>query len=57
MKKLIIIFFLFSGCAYNQAENNYNSSDIKFSDDLSFEEFRIKLEVYATNAPYPDIDN
>ncbi len=57
MKKLIMIFFLFSGCAYNQAENNYNSYDIKFSDDLSFEEFRIKLEVYATNAPYPDIDN
>ena len=31
--------------------------DIKFTDDMSFEEFQNKLKEYAENSPYPNIDN
>ena len=47
---LIIIFFLIS-CSSDGVINN-----IKFSDEMSFDEFRIKLEEYANNNPYPNID-
>jgi hypothetical protein len=56
MKIIFLIFFLLSGCAYNQTENNNNLSNINFL-DLSFEEFKVRLEEYSINSPYPDIDN
>ena len=57
MKRFILIFFLFSGCVYNQIEKVNNYSNIIFSDDLSLEEFKTKLEKYAIQNPYPNIDN
>jgi|TARA_B100001063_G_C16388464_1_gene368971 hypothetical protein len=57
MKKIILIFFLLSGCSYNQTEVKDNFANVNFSNDLSFEEFKIKLENYAKNSPYPNIDN
>ena len=57
MKKIILIFFLLSGCSYNQIQNTNNLSNNIFSNDLSFEEFKIKLDEYATNSPYPKIDD
>jgi len=57
MKKFILIFFLFSGCVYSQNENINAVSDINFSDDLTLEEFKLKLEEYANNSPYPNIDD
>ena len=57
MKRIILVFFLFSGCSNNQTEIKDNFADINFSNDLSFEEFKIKLEDYAKNSPYPNIDN
>ena len=57
MKKFLIIFILISGCSLKKNDYNTNSSDINFSDNLSIEEFQIKLEVYAENSPYPNIDN
>jgi len=57
MKRIIMIFFLFSCCTYNQTENTKNPPNINFSDDLSLEQFKIKLEDYANNSPYPNIDN
>jgi hypothetical protein len=57
MKRFILIFFLLSSCSYSPKENNINLSDINFSDNLSIEEFKIKLEDYANNSSYPNIDN
>ena len=57
MKRIVLIFCLISGCAYNQTENSNNLSDINFSDNLSFKEFMIRLEDYANNSPYPNIKN
>jgi|TARA_Y100000389_G_C17422350_1_gene497471 hypothetical protein len=57
MKRIILLFFLFSGCAYNQAEVDNNLSDVDFPINLTFEEFKIRLKVYSNNSPYPNIDN
>ena len=57
MKKFILILLLFSGCVYNQNANINAVSNINFSDDLTLEEFKLKLEEYANNSPYPKIDD
>lgn len=57
MKKLLIIFFLTTSCSMNNDKLEKNFSDINFSDDMTFEEFQNKLEEYAENSPYPNIDN
>ena len=48
---LLILFFLTS-CSSNTTRNDFNVTD-----DMSFQEFKIKLNEYATNNPYPNIDN
>ena len=57
MKRFILIFLLFSGCVYSQNANINAVSDVNFSDDLTLEEFKLKLEEYANNSPYPNIDD
>ena len=57
MKKLLLIFFLTASCSMNNDKLENNFSDINFSDDMTFEEFKNKLEEYAENSPYPNIDN
>ena len=48
---LLILFFLTS-CSSNLTRNDFNISDV-----MSFQEFKIKLEEYATINPYPNIDD
>ncbi len=56
MKKLLITFIIITGCStYNDKLSN-NILDIKFSDNMSFEEFQAKLDEYTENSPYPNID-
>ena len=58
MKKNISISLLFlfmCSCLINKKENNLNNN-INFSDELTFEEFRYKLEVYSKISNYPDIN-
>jgi hypothetical protein len=57
MKKIIIILFLLSACTQYKAKNNNDLSNIKFSDNLSFKQFKDKLEEYTINSPFPNIDN
>tara|TARA_B100001057_G_scaffold472811_1_gene536487 strand:+ start:1050 stop:1226 length:177 start_codon:yes stop_codon:yes gene_type:complete len=57
MKKIpfiIILFFLNYSCTSYYAENN--SKNIYFSDDLSFEEIRNKLEIYSKVSSYPNLN-
>ena len=50
-KFLLITIFLLASCSSYSVKN-----DINFSDEMSFDEFRIQLEEYAKNNPYPKID-
>ena len=58
MKKNFIIpilLFLLCGCLVNKKDENTNNK-INFSDELTFEEFSYKLEVYNKISNYPDIN-
>ena len=57
MTRFLLILFLITGCAVTQKEKKVNFSEIEFSENLSFEEFKVNLEKYANDNPYPDIDN
>ena len=57
MKKFLLIFFFLIGCVTNQTKVNNDSTTFGYNDDLSLNEFRIKLEAYSNNNPYPNIDN
>ena len=57
MKKILIIFFLLSACSTNQKTNKTRLENLNFSDNLTINEFKIRLEEYALNSPYPNIDN
>jgi|TARA_Y200000002_G_scaffold27302_1_gene20523 hypothetical protein len=56
-KKLFIslLFLLLCGCLVKKKENNL-IDNINFSDELTFEEFNYKLEVYSKISNYPDIN-
>ena len=47
----LIILFLFS-CSTNVTQKKIN-----FSDEMTIEEFKIKIEAYARNNPYPKMDD
>ena len=51
-KLLILLMILLYSCSSPVTRN-----DIKFSDDITFEEFRVQLEEYSRNNPYPNIDD
>jgi len=56
MKKLLITFIIITGCSTYSDKLSNNNLNIKFSDNMSFEEFQAKLEEYANKSPYPNID-
>jgi uncharacterized protein YcfL len=56
LRIIILIFFLLTGCSYDQTKKVNKVSQIEFSDDLTIEEFKIKLEEYSNNNSYPNID-
>tara|TARA_A100001011_G_C14214735_1_gene801491 strand:- start:143 stop:316 length:174 start_codon:yes stop_codon:yes gene_type:complete len=57
MKKYLFFFLIFVACSSNQNEINKTSLDEDFYNISSFEEFKLRLEEYSNNNPYPNIDN
>ena len=47
----LMVIFLIS-CSQNDIRNDFTPSD-----KMSFDEFRLKLEEYVENNPYPKIDD
>ena len=55
MRKIIIlIIFFLTSCSSGKTTNH--KSDLIFSGNMNFEEFKKKLEIYAKESPYPNID-
>ena len=50
---LLILAFLL-GCSQNSINQNLGNLDI--SDNISMEQFKIRLIEYSKNNPYPNID-
>ena len=52
MKKiLVIILFFFVSCT-----SSPQKSELTFSDEMTFEQFKLKLNEYVKNNPYPDVN-
>ena len=56
MKKLIILILFLSACTQNYANKKKNIANIIFSQDLTLDEFKVKLEEYGNNSLFPNID-
>tara|TARA_A100000164_G_C21587239_1_gene621258 strand:- start:256 stop:429 length:174 start_codon:yes stop_codon:yes gene_type:complete len=57
MKKYLLFFLILVACSSNQNEVNKKPLNFNFSNDLSFKEFKLRLDEYANSSPYPDIDS
>ena len=57
MKKFLFIFLFLLSCSSSQNEISSNNLNINFSEDLTLEQFKIKLEEYANNSPFPNIND
>ncbi len=57
MNKYLLIFLFLISCSSNSDITQKNFQNLDFSNNLTFEEFKEKLEKYAKTQPYPNIDN
>ena len=56
MKKLIILSLLiFNSCSKEQLKHSQNNN-INFSNNLNFNEFKLKVEEYVKSNSYPILD-
>ena len=56
MKKfLLVISFFLNYCTNNISSNSFDN-ELDFSKEMSFDEFKSKLEIYAKNKSFPNID-
>ena len=56
IKRFLFLILILNSCSGNSEKVNLQN-DFKFNDDLSFEEFKTKLDEYAIKNPYPNIDD
>ena len=57
MKYFVILLLLVNSCVIKKNEVSNEQLDLNFSKEMTFEEFKIKLEEYSKNSPYPNINN
>tara|TARA_B100000989_G_scaffold292901_1_gene269513 strand:+ start:1062 stop:1241 length:180 start_codon:yes stop_codon:yes gene_type:complete len=50
-----LLLLLLCGCLGNKKDNKLNNN-LNFSNELTFEEFNYKLEIYTKISNYPDIN-
>ena len=55
IKRLLFLILILNSCSGNSEKVNLQN-DFQFNDNLSFEEFKTKLDEYAIKNPYPKID-
>ena len=54
--KLVIVLLLLNNCTTNISKNEFNK-DIVFTENMTIEEFKLKLNEYALISPFPDVKN
>ena len=55
MRYLIFLIFFLSSCSSLNSKN-YDNQNIFFSNEMTFDEFKIKLDEYIKKNPYPEMD-
>tara|TARA_B100000035_G_C20944148_1_gene528910 strand:+ start:747 stop:920 length:174 start_codon:yes stop_codon:yes gene_type:complete len=57
MKYMLILLLLLNSCVIKKNKVLNKQLDLNFNEEMTFEEFKIKLEEYSNNSPYPNINN
>ena len=57
MKYMLILLLLLSSCVIKKNKVLNKQLNLNFNEEMTFEEFKIKLEEYSKNSPYPNINN
>ena len=57
MKYIIILLLLLNSCVIKKDKVSNKQLDFNFNEEMTFEEFKIKLEEYSNKSSYPNIDN
>ena len=57
MKYILILLLLLNSCVIKKSKVLNKQLDLNFNEEMTFEEFKIKLEEYSNNSPYPNINN
>ena len=57
MKYMLILLLLLNSCVIKKNKVSNKQLDLNFNEEMTFEEFKIKLEEYSKNSPYPNINN
>ena len=55
MKYFLILLLLLNSCVIKKNEVSNEKLNFNFSDEMTFDEFKIKLEEYSKNTSYPNI--
>ena len=53
MKKFLIILLFLTSCSVNQEISN---QEILFNDQMTIDEFKLKLDEYVKKSEFPNID-
>ena len=57
MKYMLILLLLLNSCVIKKNKALNQELNLNFNEQMSFEEFKVKLEEYSNNSPYPNINN
>jgi hypothetical protein len=57
MKYMLILLLLLNSCVIKKNKVSNKQLDLNFNEEMTFEEFKKKLEEYSNNSPYPNINN
>ncbi len=57
MKYILILLLLLNSCVIKKDKVLNKQLNLNFNEEMTFEEFKIKLEEYSNNSPYPNINN
>ena len=57
MKYFVILLLLVNSCVIKKNEVSNEQLDLNLNNKMTFDEFKIKLEEYSKNSPYPNIND
>ena len=57
MKYCLILLLLMNACAIKKDKVSNEQLNLDYNNEMTFDEFKIKLKEYSNNSPYPNIDD
>ena len=57
MKYMLILLLLLNSCVIKKNKALNQELEFNFNEEMTFEEFKIKLEEYSNSSSHPNINN